>query len=189
MPHTFDDTNIMETTVSSERVFDGLILHIDHLMNRLPDGSLAAREIARHLGAAAALPVDCQGCVRLVRQFRSPFGKVLLEIPAGKLDSSDEDHLEAARRELREETGLSARCWTHLNDLKTTVGFSDEVISIWLAEDLTQGEAAPDAGEFLNVVCLPLSEAVGMVMDNEICDAKTVSALLMAERLLRSRTR
>ena len=182
--NSFDDTHILEQNVSTERVFDGIILHIDHLTNRLPNGKLAKREVARHIGAAAVLPVDADGMVYLVRQFRAPVDRVLLEIPAGKLDSKDEDRLEAARRELREETGLTAGSWTHLNDLLTTVGFCDERISIFLARDLTAGDCDPDDDEFLNLVKLPLDEAVGMVMRGEICDAKTVSALLMVKALL-----
>ena len=103
----FDDSRILEQNVSSEHVFDGIILHIDHLTNRLPNGKLAKREVARHIGASAVLPVDDDGTVYLVRQFRAPVDRVLLEIPAGKLDYKGEDRLEAASRELREETGES----------------------------------------------------------------------------------
>lgn len=180
---SFDDTRILEQNVSTERVFDGLILHVDHLTNRLPNGKLAQREVARHIGASAVLPVDRDGMVYFVRQFRAPVDRVLLEIPAGKLDSKDEDRLEAAQRELREETGLCAARWTHLTDLLTTVGFCDERISIYLARDLTSGDCHPDEDEFLNVVKIPLQEAVSMVMRGEITDSKTVVALLMAHAL------
>ena len=181
---TFDDTRIMEQNVSSERVFDGIILHIDHLTNRLPNGKLAKREVARHIGAAAVLPVDAEGNVCLVRQFRSPVDRVLLEIPAGKLDYKGEDRLEAAKRELREETGYTAETWTHLNDLLSTVGFCDECISIFMARDLSAGDCDPDEDEFVNVVKMPLAEAVDMVMNNEISDAKTICALMMAWKIL-----
>ncbi len=183
---TFDDSRIMEQNVSSERVFDGIILNIDHLTNRLPNGKLAKREIIRHIGAAAVLPVDDEGNVWLVRQFRAPLDRVLLEIPAGKLDFKGEDRLDAAKRELREETGLEAAEWTHLNDLLTTVGFCDECIGIYMATGLTAGDCDPDEDEFLNVVKMPLAEAVDMVMRNEIRDSKTVCALLMAERILKA---
>ena len=181
----FDDSRIMEEYVSTEHVFDGLILHIDHVTNRLPNGKLAKREVARHIGAAAVLPVDENGDVYLVRQFRAPVERVLLEIPAGKLDYKGEDRLEAARRELREETGLQARNWTHLNDLLTTVGFCDECIGIYLARELSTGDSDPDEDEFLNVVKMPFAEAVELVYRYEITDAKTVCALLMAQRYLR----
>ena len=181
---TFDDTRIMEQNVSSERVFDGIILHIDHLTNRLPNGKLAKREVARHIGAAAVLPVDGNGNVYLVRQFRSPVDRVLLEIPAGKLDYKGEDRLEAAKRELREETGYTAESWTHLNDLLSTVGFCDECISIFMARNLVEGDCDPDEDEFVNLVRMPLAEAVDMVMNNEIQDSKTISALMMAWKII-----
>ena len=181
---TFDDTRILEQNVSSERVFDGIILHIDHLTNRLPNGKLAKREVARHIGAAAVLPVDAEGNIYLVRQFRSPVDRVLLEIPAGKLDYKGEDRLEAAKRELREETGYTAETWTHLNDLLSTVGFCDECIAIFMAQNLSAGDCDPDEDEFVNVVKMPLSEAVDMVMNNEISAAKTICALMMAWKIL-----
>ena len=181
---TFDDSRILEQNVSSEHVFDGIILHIDHLTNRLPNGKLAKREVARHIGAAAVLPIDDEGNVYLVRQFRAPVDRVLLEIPAGKLDYKGEDRLEAAKRELREETGYVAEKWTHLNDMLSTVGFCDECIALYLAQGLSAGECDPDEDEFVNVVKMPFTEAVDMVMNNEISDAKTISALMMAYKLL-----
>ena len=102
------DERILETIVDRERVFDGIILHIDHLTAKLPNGKLAKREVALHVGASAVLPVDEEGYTYLVRQYRAPIERVLLEIPAGKLDSVDEDRLLAAKRELHEETGLMA---------------------------------------------------------------------------------
>ena len=139
----FDDHSILEKNVSRERVFDGIILHIDHFTNELPNGKLAKREVALHVGASAGLPGDDEGMVYLVRQFRAPIEQVLLEIPAGKLDHVNEDRLLAAKRELHEETGLSAKTWDHLADIVTTPGFSNEKISLYLARDLERGEAAP----------------------------------------------
>ena len=179
-----DNASILETTVETRRVFDGLILHIDHATNRLPNGKLAAREIARHVGASAVVPLDGDGNVWLVRQFRAPIDRVLLEIPAGKLDSKDEDRLLAAKRELREETGVTAGSWTHLTDIFTTPGFSDERISLYLARELSYGESHPDEDEFLNVVRIPLSELVAMILSGEVTDAKTVCAVLMANSLV-----
>ncbi len=181
-PH--DNAEILETTVETKRVFDGLILHIDHVTNRLPNGKLAAREIARHVGASAVVPVDAEGNVWLVRQFRAPIGQVLLEIPAGKLDFKGEDRLLAARRELQEETGLTAANWTHLADIVTTPGFSDERISLYLARELSVGQSHPDEDEFLNVVRVPLAELVAMIMRGEIPDSKTVCAVMMANAVI-----
>lgn len=178
-----NDQNIIEKPVDSRRVFDGIILHIDHMTYQLPNGNLAQRECARHIGASAVIPVDADGGVWMVRQFRACLDRVLLEIPAGKLDDKDEDRLEAAKRELREETGLTAKSWTHLTDIFTTPGFSDEKISLYLARDLERGESHPDDDEFLNLVKLPLEAVVDQIARGEITDAKTICATLMAARL------
>ena len=180
------DKNILETIVGRERVFDGLILHIDHATAKLPNGKLAKREIAIHVGASAVIPVDEDGYIYLVRQFRAPIERVLLEIPAAKLDAPDEDRLLAAKRELQEETGLTATKWTHLTDIVTTPGFSNEVISLFLAQDLSRGEAAPDEDEFLNLVRMPLEDAYQAVLRGEMDDAKTVCALMLARERIRS---
>ncbi len=180
----FDDAGILETTVDSKRVFDGLILHIDHINNRLPNGKLAAREVARHVGASAVVPLDSEGNVWLVKQFRAPIDRVLLEVPAGKLDYKGEDRLEAAKRELQEETGLTAGEWTHLSDIVTTPGFSDECISLYLARNLSAGESHPDDDEFLNVVKVPLGELSAMIARGEVTDAKTICAVLLAEKVV-----
>lgn len=180
----YHDEAIMEKEVSRKRVFDGLILHIDHAMNELPNGKQAAREIAVHVGASAVLPIDSEGNVYLVRQFRAPIDRVLLEIPAGKLDSADEDRLLAAKRELKEETGLEAESWLHLTDTFNAAGYSSECISLYLARDLKLGEAHPDEDEFLNIVKMPFEEAFMMVMRGEIRDAKTQIALCMANNIL-----
>lgn len=179
------DQNIIERPVDSQRVFDGIILHIDHVTCELPNGQLAKRECARHIGASAVIPVDGEGNAWLVRQYRACVDRVLLEIPAGKLDFKEEDRLKAAKRELREETGLTAKSWTHLTDIFTTPGFSDEKISLYLARDLQTGDSHPDDDEFLNLVKLPLHEVVAQITRGEITDAKTICAALMAANLLK----
>jgi len=181
---TYDDASIMEKNISRERVFEGIILNIDHVMNELPNGRHAAREIAVHVGASAVLPVDSEGNVYLVRQFRAPIDQVLLEIPAGKLDHVNEDRLLAAKRELKEETGLDANSWLHLCDTFTTPGFSNEKISLYLARDLIKGESRPDEDEFLNLIKMPFEEAFQMVMGGEIRDAKTQIAISMAKHII-----
>lgn len=180
----FNDESIMEKNISRERVFNGIILNIDHVTNLLPNGKEAKREIAVHVGASAVLPIDAEGNVYLVRQFRAPLDEVLLEIPAGKLDHVNEDRLQAAKRELAEETGLEAKNWRHLCDTFTTAGFSNERISLYLARELKKGDSHPDEDEFLNLVKMPFEEAFGMVMRGEIRDAKTQISLLMARNLI-----
>ena len=178
-----EDRSIIEERVDSERVFDGIILHIDHMNYRLPNGNIARRECARHIGASAVVPVDAEGNVWLVKQFRACIDQVLLEIPAGKLDFKGEDRLEAAKRELKEETGLTAKNWVHLTDIVTTPGFSDEKISLYLARELDVGESHPDDDEFLNLVKLPLPEVVARILRGEIADSKTICAIMMATQL------
>ena len=176
--------DMIEHKLSGEKVFDGALLHIEHWQVRLPDGRTALREIARHIGAVAVVPVDEDGYVTVVYQYRPAIGRVMLEIPAGKLDSADEDRLEAAQRELREETGLSAERMTHLTTLLTTPGFCTEKIAVYLAQGLSQGDTHPDEDEFLGLVRLPLEEAFEMVMRGEICDGKTICGLMMAREIV-----
>ena len=176
--------DIMEKLCDRKRVFDGAIIHVDHMTAILPNGKTALREVAVHIGASAVLPVDEDGNVYLVRQFRSPLESVTLEIPAGKLDFNGEDRLAAAKRELHEETGFTAKKWTHLTDLATTPGFCDEIIGIYLAQDLTAGDTDPDDDEFLNIVKMPLGEAVNLAMTGKLPDSKTICALLMADKII-----
>ena len=178
--------DILEKLSDRRRVFDGAIIHVDHMTALLPNGKTALREVAVHMGASAVVPVDEEGSVYLVRQFRAPLEKVTLEIPAGKLDHPGENRLEAAQRELREETGFSADSWKKLTDLATTPGFCSEVISIYLAQNLHSGKTDFDEDEFLNLVKMPLSQAVDQVIAGEICDSKTIFGLLMAQRLIQA---
>ena len=174
---------LIERKLSSEKVFDGALLHIEHWQVELPDGRTALREIARHIGAVAVIPVDKDGNVTMVYQYRPALGRVTIEIPAGKLDSADEDPLEAAQRELREETGLTASKWTRLGAIVPSPGYLTERIHLFLAEDMTQGDTDPDDDEFLNVERIPLSDLIERVMRGEIEDAKTQSGILMAARV------
>ena len=156
---------------------------------RCANGDEAPREVVLHKGAAAVVPLYEDGTVAMVRQHRVAVDRVTWEIPAGKLDSADEDPLLCAERELKEETGLSAARMTVLTRLLTTPGFCSENIAIYLAEGLSQGETHPDPDEVLRIVRLPLEEAVAMVMRGEIRDAKTICGLLMAAQCLRQRNR
>ena len=181
-----NDTQLTETFLDSEVVYPGVIIRLEHWQVKLPNGETALREVAVHMGASAVVPVDEEGSVYLVRQFRAPLEKVTLEIPAGKLDHPGENRLEAAQRELREETGFSADSWKKLTDLATTPGFCSEVISIYLAQNLHSGKTDFDEDEFLNLVKMPLSQAVDQVIAGEICDSKTICGLLMAQRLIQA---
>ncbi|MBQ7515776.1 MAG: NUDIX hydrolase [Schwartzia sp.] len=172
------DEDLIETKLGSEIIYDGKLLHVKCDTVKLPDGKETTREWVKHPGAAAILPILPDGQIILVRQYRYPVAQVTLEIPAGKLDVAGESPLECAKRELREETGYQAARYEKLLALATTVGFSDEVIHIYAAWDLTPGEQATDDDEFIHVVRMPLTEAYQAVQDGRIYDAKTVTAIL-----------
>lgn len=180
------DSQLRETYLSGETVYDGKVVHLEKWEVLLPDGAKAAREVVKHVGAAAIVPVDGSGFVTLVRQHRVAIDEITLEIPAGKLNFKGEDPLVCAKRELEEETGLNAARWQTLTHSVTTPGFCDEQIGLFLATELTQHEAHTDEDEFLNVVRIPLEEAVARVMSGEIRDMKSALGLLMAERVLRA---
>ncbi|MGN1190044.1 MAG: NUDIX domain-containing protein [Candidatus Ornithospirochaeta sp.] len=173
-----------EKMVSSKEVYDGKLLHVYKDMVVLPNGRETARELIRHNGACAVVPLLDNGNVIAERQFRYPFGEVVTEIPAGKLDSADEDHLEAAKRELREETGYEADEWIEIGSLRPSVAYTTEVIWLYLARGLKRGERELDEDEFLNVFEIPLEEFVEKVMSGEITDSKTQIAILKTARLL-----
>ena len=173
-----------ETQTASETIFDGTILHVRRDSVALPDGRPAVREVIRHIGAVCVIPVTEDGGVIVERQYRYPIDRVITEIPAGKLDSREEDRLSAIQRELREETGYTADEWISLGDFHPAPAYSDEYISMYMARGLHAGARHLDADEFLNVETVPLRELVDQVMAGEISDAKTQTAVLKAARIL-----
>ena len=175
-----NDDQIREIPLSDELVFHGALIDVTHMQVRLPNGRQALREVVRHKGAAAVVPVDAEGFVTLVRQHRVVVDQITLEIPAGKLDHVGEDPLACAHRELEEETGLRAQHMALLSPMITTPGYCTEKISLYLATGLTRHDAHLDEDEFLHVVRMPLAEAVTRVMSGELCDGKTAMGLLMA---------
>lgn len=179
-----EDRRLREKKLSSEDIFDGIILHVKRDQVLLPNGSTSVREVIRHIGAVCVIPVNDQNEVVVERQYRYPLDRVILEIPAGKLDAPDEDRLSAIQRELREETGYSAREWTELGDFHPAPAYSDEYISMYLARNLHKGERELDADEFLDVYTVPLKDLVDDVMAGRISDAKTQVCILKAARLL-----
>lgn len=174
-----DDKNLVEKKISSESVFDGVLLHVKKDEIELPNGHRATREWIKHPGASAVIPLLPDNQIILVRQFRYAVGKVTLEIPAGKLDIPGEDPIECAKRELSEETGYTAGKIWKLTTIATTVGFSDEYIHLYAASDLTAGELHPDFDEFINVVKIPLTAALQMVETGKIFDSKSAVAILL----------
>ena len=175
-----------EKTLSENTIFTGRIITVKQRQVQLENGRQRSRELVLHPGGAAVLPVDEDNNVYLIRQFRAPFGRIVLEIPAGKLEKG-EDPLAAAKRELAEETGFSAAHYFSLGQMWPTVGFCDEIIHIYMAAGLTKGEIHPDEDEFISLEKYPLETAWNMCMDGSITDGKTLTAILKAARLLKNR--
>ena len=146
----------------------------------LPDGKTAKREYLKHVGAVAVLPLTDDGNVIIERQFRYPVDSVITEIPAGKLNGLTEDRLEAAKRELREETGIIADEWINMGDYLPSAAYCNERITLYLARGLRFGERDLDEDEFLNVFRIPFPELLRDVMSGKITDGKTQAAVLKA---------
>jgi ADP-ribose pyrophosphatase len=151
---------------------------------QLPDGKEAKREIVGHHGAVCIVPINDAGEVVMVRQFRLAAGGVLLEIPAGTLEPGEEATVCAAR-ELEEETGYRANNLRFLFSSYLAPGYSTELIHAFLATELSQGETNPDDDENVETVAIPLDEIEERILSGELQDAKSISALLLAQRLLK----
>ena len=179
-----DFENLTEVKTGSEEIFDGIILHVFKDTVKLPNGHSATREVIRHVGAVGVVPLTDDGKVIVERQFRYPLNRVITEIPAGKLDSPTEDRLSAAKRELEEETGYTAKDWLDLGDYYPAAAYCDERITLYLARGLEAGIRHLDEDEFLNFEAVPLTELVEDVMAGRITDGKTQTAVLKVWKLL-----
>ncbi len=176
--------------IDSEIVYDGRIVRLSVDTVRFPDGSEGQLEMIRHAGASAVLPFlgglsDPDPDVLLVRQYRYASDGFLYEVPAGLPTGPEESWEECAHRELEEETGMRASRMTPLTRIYTTPGFTDEVIRLFVATDLEPGELSRDPDEFMEVVRVSFSEALEMVRDGRIVDAKSIATILFTDRFVR----
>ncbi len=176
--------NLNETTLSTVRHFEGRILNLRVDTVQLPNGNTSTREVVEHKGGVCIAALTDERELLFVRQYRHPYGAVLLELPAGKLDSKSENRLSAAVRELREETGATAENIRFLGELYPSPGYCDEILTLYLATGLSFGDADPDEDEFLQVERIPLDKAVDMVLGGEIPDAKTQTLVLKVAALV-----
>lgn len=175
--------NLTEKQLDSKYIYEGRIIKLRVDTALLPNGKTATREVVEHPGGVCIAALTDKDELLFVRQFRYPYSEETLEVPAGKRDSFDEDPFECGIRELKEETGATAKSFVPLGELYPTPGVFGEIIWTYLATGLTFGEASPDEDEFLNVIKIPLEKAVEMVLNGEIKDAKTQIAVLKVKLL------
>lgn len=168
-----------EKTVATKQIFNGKIISVQVDEVRLPDGNMANRELVKHPGAVAVVPITTEGKIVLVEQYRKPLERTIVEIPAGKIEP-DEDPAHTALRELEEETGYTTENLTYVTSFYTSPGFADEIIHLYYSDKLTPlKEKIPgDEDEFIEIVELTLEEAEQYIREKKIYDAKTAYALL-----------
>lgn len=176
--------NFEEKKITSDFKYDGPLLKVYHDRVLLPNGKETGRDVIRHIGAVCIIPVTDDNKIYIEHQFRYPINQEIIEIPAGKLDYKDEDPLEAAKRELREETGLSASNWQFLGLYYPAAAYSDEKIHMYMATGLTQGETDFDDDEFLTVEPVSIDTLIQQVLDGKITDGKTQLGILKAAKII-----
>ena len=176
-------SDLKETRIASEQKFSGRLIDLYLDQVELPNGQTSSREWIDHPGAVCIIPVLPDDKICLIRQFRYGPGEEFIEIPAGKLDSG-EAPLDCAYRELEEEIGYRANKLTFLTNIHPAIGFSNEKMWMYLAEDLEKYENKLDQDEFLELLPTPLEKALDLIWSGKITDVKTIIGLLWAKRLL-----
>jgi len=175
-----------EKTLSSESIYEGNIISLRIEEVVLPDGKKAKRELIKHAGAVAILPITKDGKIVFVRQYRKALDRLLVEIPAGRIEVGEAPEVTAVR-ELEEETGYGANKFSYIQSFATSPGFADEIIHLYLAEELYEIEnpADGDEDEFIELLTLTIEEAEQMVVSGDIFDAKTAFAVIFAKHELK----
>lgn len=176
--------DLTERCIHSDVLAQGGLLTVKRDAVRLANGNTSHREYVTHPGAVVIVPILANGNVVLERQFRYPLHQVFIELPAGKIDP-DENVLTTGQRELLEETGYSAKDWVKLGIQHPCIGYSNEVIHIYLAQNLSAGKEKRDDDELLEVFDLSLDDCLQMIVQGEITDSKTIVALFLAEKYLK----
>lgn len=169
--------DIIENTLKSEVKFEGKVINLSVKEVELPNGKKAFREVVNHPGGVAVVAFKDENTLLMIEQFRSPIEKVVLEIPAGKLEKNENIEL-CGRRELEEETGYKAETFTYLGKIVPSPGYTDEYIYLYKAEDLFNGNIGGDDDEFINLIEIDINKVKKMIKEGQIIDAKTICALM-----------
>lgn len=172
-----------EKYISSERIYEGAILNLRRDTVTAAGGQ-AYREVIEHNGAVAIVPITNEGKIVMVKQYRYPMGRDVLEIPAGKIDKGETDPLGAAVRELKEETGYTAEKFQYLGEVSPSVAYTEEIIRLYAATGLTPGETEFDTDEAIDIIEYDFNEVYKMAAEGKLVDAKTIAALFMAKEQL-----
>ncbi|MBB6216649.1 ADP-ribose pyrophosphatase [Anaerosolibacter carboniphilus] len=176
---------LRENTINSKRIYEGRIISLRVDTVELPDKKYSTREIIEHPGAAVVVPITDEGKIIMVKQFRKPVEDFLIEVPAGKLDKGEEPLL-CAHRELKEETGYSSGNMQHLFTFFSSPGFANETMHLFIARDLTVGEAIPDEDEYIEIESYELNQLIHMIFNGQIKDAKSIIAIFAVKQFLQS---
>ncbi len=177
------DDHLKESRVASATMHQGKFLTLKQDIVQLPDGKHTGREYVVHPGAVMMIPLFDDGTVLLERQFRYPVDQVMVEFPAGKLDTN-EGALRCGQRELTEETGYTAKRWDYLTRIHPVISYSTEFIDLFLARDLMPGERSLDDGEFLETFILPAAHLIDWVRQGRVTDVKTIIGAFWLEKIL-----
>ena len=184
VPDPASGRDMSEKRLTSTTVFKGKLLHVMSDTVRLSNGRESVREHILHPGASMIIAMADEKTIVLERQYRYPLDRHFIELPAGKIDPG-EDPLDTAKRELREECGYDAQEWRHLTTLHPCIAYANEHIELYLARDLASVGRQPDDGEFLEVLHVPITDALRWVREGHITEAKAVTGLLWAEKIMR----
>lgn len=176
--------NLEEKTLSKEYIYHGRIINMRVDQAELPNGKKASREMVEHPGGVTVAALTDNNELLFVRQFRYPYGEIVLELPAGKLEKGEKP-FETGKRELREETGAVAQKYCDLGKFYPTPGYTNEIIYLYGAKDLSFTSLDLDEDEFLAVEKIPLEKAVEMIINNEIVDGKTQAAVLKLNEIIK----
>ncbi|NUN04250.1 MAG: NUDIX hydrolase [Bdellovibrio sp.] len=176
--------HLEEKVISSQQIFTGRFLKIERDQVQAPDGKIYTREYILHPGAAMIIPLLPNGNVVMVHQYRHAVKQVFLEFPAGKRDAN-EVTLDTAKRELKEETGYEAKDWKFLTTIHPVIGYSNEHIDLYLAQDTNLSQRQLDHGEFIEVVEVPPQDLMRYVREGKVTDVKTQIGSFWLDKFLR----